>query len=364
MRQASSTVTAADQTPKAHAFVTLDGLRGLAAAAVVLFHTPELFGGALFPGGYLAVDFFFTLSGFVLAFAYQTRLDKGLPTGQFLRVRIARLYPLYLLSLLIGISGAFVQGAFRFQTSGAIMLTAAFLGFFLLPVAGTPTGYIFPYNQPAWSVFFELVANGLHAVFYRGASTRRLVFGWLIAFLCLLLAVHRLGDLNFGAYSESAAWAIFRVFGSYTLGMLAYRMWQSRRMPQLPAILPAACLLIILAVRVPNSVRGVYDLFSATCLFPLLTLVAASSEPPQRLRKPFLSLGAASYAVYVLQYPFVRVFTRVWTSVAHQPPQRSAPWSGLLLLMLLLTAAHAADAIYDLPARARLRTWLLPKRAA
>lgn len=155
MRQLSSTVTATGQPLKAHAFVTLDGLRGLAAVAVVLFHTPELFGPGLFPAaGYLAVDFFFTLSGFVLAFAYQARLDKGLPTGQFLRVRIARLYPLYLLSLLVGISGAFLQGAFRVHASGAIMLAAACLGLFLLPVAGTPTGYIFPYNQPAWSVFF------------------------------------------------------------------------------------------------------------------------------------------------------------------------------------------------------------------
>lgn len=198
---------------------------------------------------------------------------------------------------------------------------------------------------------------------YRGASRRRLLIGWLIAFLGLLLAVHRLGDLNFGAYSDSAAWAIFRVFGSYTLGMLVYRVWQSRRVPQLPAILPAACLLLILAVRVPVSMRGVYDLVSATCLFPLLTLFAAASEAPQWLSRPFLSLGAASYAVYVLQYPFVRVFTRVWTGVAHQPPRQAAPWSGLLLLLLLLTA-YAADAIYDLPARARLRTWLLPKRAA
>lgn len=356
-------MTAAGQTPKGHAFVTLDGLRGLAAAAVVLFHVPELFGLALFPSGYLAVDFFFTLSGFVLAFAYQTRLDKGLPTGQFLRVRIARLYPLYVLSLLVGIGGAFVQGAFRIHASGPIMLVAAFLGLFLLPVAGTPTGYIFPYNQPAWSVFFELVANNLHAVFYRGASTRRLVYGGLIAFLGLLLAVHRLGNLNFGAYSESAAWAIFRVFGSYTLGMLVYRVWQSRHIPQVPAIVPAACLLLILAARVPTSMRGGYDLLAATCLFPLLTLFAAASETPKWLSRPFLSLGAASYAVYVLQYPFIRVFTRAWTRVAHQPPQQVAPWSGLLLLLLLLVTAYAADAVYDLPARARLRTWLLPQRA-
>jgi peptidoglycan/LPS O-acetylase OafA/YrhL len=84
-------------------FTLLDALRGIAALVVVQFHLHELFGRLIFPHGYLAVDFFFMLSGFVLRFAYQQRLDTGWSLSRFLRVRLIRLYPLYLLGLLLGL---------------------------------------------------------------------------------------------------------------------------------------------------------------------------------------------------------------------------------------------------------------------
>ena len=91
------------QEAQRRSFTTLDGLRGIAAIAVVARHAPFLWGehgptGAL-SESYLAVDFFFVLSGFVLAHAYGSRFQHGLSNAAFMRTRLLRLYPLYLLAL-------------------------------------------------------------------------------------------------------------------------------------------------------------------------------------------------------------------------------------------------------------------------
>jgi peptidoglycan/LPS O-acetylase OafA/YrhL len=84
-----------------HQFATLDGLRGVAAIAVTSLHFRFELGKFLLPHSYLAVDFFFVLSGFVLAYAYEDRLSEGMKPIQFLRLRVIRLYPLYLIGTLI-----------------------------------------------------------------------------------------------------------------------------------------------------------------------------------------------------------------------------------------------------------------------
>src|SRR5205085_12699808 len=83
-------------------FHTLDGLRGIAALAIVLRHCDGFFGADVLPGSYLAVDLFFVLSGFVIAFAYEDRLASGLSAWRFAWVRVVRLYPLYVLGIALG----------------------------------------------------------------------------------------------------------------------------------------------------------------------------------------------------------------------------------------------------------------------
>src|SRR5580692_3274314 len=81
--------------------VALDGARGLSALAVAFFH----FDRNVWPAhGYLAVDLFFLLSGYVIAGAYETRLQRGSGLGWFFGVRMARLYPIYLFGTLIGLA--------------------------------------------------------------------------------------------------------------------------------------------------------------------------------------------------------------------------------------------------------------------
>src|SRR6516225_9704176 len=95
-------------TSKPH-YPILDGLRGVAAILVIIYHLFE----AYYPvpahhpehHGYLAVDFFFLLSGFVVGYAYDDRWEKGMSVWDFFKIRLIRLHPLVLLGVLIGAIG-------------------------------------------------------------------------------------------------------------------------------------------------------------------------------------------------------------------------------------------------------------------
>jgi peptidoglycan/LPS O-acetylase OafA/YrhL len=152
--------------------VALDGLRGLAALAVALFHAAIFFPAltVIAPAnGYLAVDFFFVLSGFVLAHAYSERFAKGMTACAFMGRRLRRLYPLYLLSLALwlplGIRGLMSRTLDPRQT-----IIAAVAALLYLPA---PQSFlVYPLNPPTWSLFYELAANLFFAVIgRRGGSS-------------------------------------------------------------------------------------------------------------------------------------------------------------------------------------------------
>src|SRR5688572_27186028 len=109
MKEATRTATRLDT--KQH-FQILDGLRGIAALAVVIFHFMEW----IFPDisnnfighGFLAVDFFFCLSGFVIGYAYDDRIRK-MGTGAFFKARLIRLHPLVILGSVLGLLGFLID---------------------------------------------------------------------------------------------------------------------------------------------------------------------------------------------------------------------------------------------------------------
>ena len=119
------------QSPK-QTFAALDGVRGIAALAVMMFHIawwPHF--GRPFPSAYLAVDLFFALSGFVVAHAYSPRLSQGMSPWGFLRLRVVRLWPLYALGLAVGVAAVIGFRLAHDQAVGAPSL-AKHLGFHLL----------------------------------------------------------------------------------------------------------------------------------------------------------------------------------------------------------------------------------------
>eukprot|EP01039_Chlorochromonas_danica_P017569 gene17569-20980_t len=167
--------------PKSH-YEILDGLRGVAAVLVVTFHVLETFNGGnrfnqIINHGYLAVDFFFLLSGFVVAYAYDDRWGK-MTQWDFYKRRLIRLQPMVIMGSLIGAALFYFQAGSVFPLISATpvwkMLLIMLVGCTLVPVLPSMDirGWqeMHPLNGPAWSLFFEYIANILYALFVRKFS--------------------------------------------------------------------------------------------------------------------------------------------------------------------------------------------------
>src|ERR1700740_1326729 len=123
-------------TQPRRAFQTLDGLRGVGAFLVVMRHVPMLFGPIRVPESFLAVDLFYLVSGFVVAHAYGARLERGGFFGEFVKTRLIRLYPLYLLGILVGVIPAAIS-VFTDPAgwwTGHKLIEAILLGLFMVPM--------------------------------------------------------------------------------------------------------------------------------------------------------------------------------------------------------------------------------------
>ena len=132
-------------------FHTLDALRGIAAIGVVVFHMSKLFTPIATPGGYLAVDLFFMMSGVVLSHAYEPRFRAGMGTLDFMRARLIRLYPLYLAGALFGIVVTLASWRGRNSQnwdSSSLSQAVALALFFLPNFSARPVNEIFPLNIP------------------------------------------------------------------------------------------------------------------------------------------------------------------------------------------------------------------------
>ena len=231
-------------------FHILDVMRTLAAIVVAERHTNLLFGGPTLAGGYLAVDFFFVLSGFVIASAYEERLDKGMTAFRFMQIRAIRLYPLYIAALCIG-ALAFVlssKTAGTFNSNAFLITILAGLFFIPLPFRITEADpQMFPFNSPSWTLLFELFANVCHAMVLKSMRIRHLLVVIGVSFLLLVAAVLYFGSLDLGYKRTTFVTGFPRVLFSYTVGIVIYRTGLWRRMPlNLPVIL--APLLLVLEI--------------------------------------------------------------------------------------------------------------------
>jgi peptidoglycan/LPS O-acetylase OafA/YrhL len=191
--------------PRKSHYVVLDGLRGIAALMVVMFHTFEAYADndstrQIINHGYLAVDFFFLLSGFVIAYAYDDQWGE-MTQWQFYRRRLIRLQPMVVLGSVIGAALFYVQAGALFPKIAGTpvweMLLVMLLGCTMLPLPKPLDirGWdeIHPLNGPAWSLFFEYIANIAYALILRKLSNRVLAVLMILA-AGLLLDVALLGE--------------------------------------------------------------------------------------------------------------------------------------------------------------------------
>ncbi|WP_374599950.1 acyltransferase family protein [Niveibacterium sp.] len=334
-------------------YVFLDGIRGVAALLVLTRHTDAFWNFEIYRG-YLAVDLFFVLSGFVIASAYDRRLRDGqLTKSGFMLVRLIRLYPMYLLSLVLAMLAWSLSATPTPMLAGSLWVASAMTAFFL-PTPPHRDSILFPLNGPYWSLFFELIANLGYAVCHRVLSNRVLV--WILSFAALVLArmAVRMGGLDDG-YSftaESLLIGLTRAVFGIAMGVLLFRNGArvSNWVERLGS--PWLAFLVVCGVMLSpdmGRLNVVVDLAAVCLLFPLAVL-SMSRDSATRFDRGLLALGAASYPMYVLHAP-------VGELVQHLAPTMIttfAPYSGVVFVALFVPLAVWLERRIDVPLRRSL----------
>ncbi len=321
----TTTVTPA-QKPR---YELLDGLRGVAALMVIFYHIGECFATSptdqVINHGYLAVDFFFVLSGFVIGYAYDGRWKRGLTTGGFLLRRIIRLQPMVIIGVLLGVISFIIQGSEKWDgtavSTSAVMLSLL-LGLFMLPsLPGTApevrgNGEMFPLNGPSWSLFFEYIGSIFYAIFLHRMTTR--VLAAFTAIAGILLAAIAIGNGS-GAYHTGVGWTaadggfwmgLVRMTFSFSAGLLMSRGFKPVKIRGAFWICSALIIALLAVPYVGGSepcvANGIYDTICTLFVFPAIVYLGASGRTtaPHSARTCEF-LGQISYPVYIIHYPFM-----------------------------------------------------------
>ncbi|WP_419559232.1 acyltransferase family protein [Prevotella sp.] len=363
-------------------YALLDGLRGVAALLVVWYH---VFEGFQFAGnkpvidfinhGYLAVDFFFILSGFVVGYAYDSRWGKTLTLGGFFRRRLIRLQPMVIMGAVIGAASFLISGMERWDgTHATLWLTflAFVCGCLMLPaLPGMPrevrgNGEMFPLNGPCWSLFFEYIGNIVYALLIRRLSTRLLA---VLSFaLCCALTWFAVTDQS-GYGSIGVGWTVdrtnilggsLRMLCPFTMGILMSRIFKPMKNVRGAFWTSAALLLAIFHVPYiysegALSLNGVFEAACIIVVFPLVVWYAASGKTTDEASTRICHfLGDISYPLYIVHYPIMYAFymwlikTRQYTLYETWPAALAAVTASIILAWLCLK-------LYDMPVRKWLR---------
>lgn len=372
----SATATSVFPDSKKH-YEILDGLRGVAALTVVLFHILEIFSEndhtrQIINHGYLAVDFFFVLSGFVVGHAYDDRWS-AMSLGGFFKRRLIRLHPMIVLGMIFG-AVCFYFGASP-ELSPNIsatplwkLLLVLLIGFTLIPVPGSLDirgwGEMHPLNGPAWTLFYEYLGSILYALVLRRLSNTVMIVLVLLAGGALIhLAVSSPnGDVIGGWSIEPAQMRIgfTRFLYPFLAGLLLFRFFRPGRIQNAFFWCSVLVVGILAFPRVGGKsdlwMNGLYDSLSIIFLFPLIVSMGASGSLSGRKSQALCRfLGDISYPVYIMHYPIIYLFS-AWV-VDYKVPLGDAWEMGAVVFISIITLAYAGLRLYDLP----LRKWLSKK---
>lgn len=350
----------------------LDGLRGVAAIIVVTFHLcePLAIGNLdkLVNHGYLAVDFFFLLSGFVMGYAYDDRWNK-MTTGSFFKRRIERLQPMVVLGMTMGAIGFYFTDSTLWPLIHTIpvwkMLLVMLIGYTILPVPLSLDirGWeeMHPLNSVGWSLFFEYISNILYAVWIRKWSKTALSILVIIAAIVLAHLAITNGDVSGGWTLNALHMRIgfTRVVYPFFAGLLLSRIMKPA---QIKNAFLWCSLLIIIVLYMPRIggaghlwMNGIYESVCIIIVFPLIVYLGASGIIKNQTENKICKfLGDISYPLYMVHYPLVYFYV-AWIS-NHKGVTIVQVWPyALLILTGAIVLAYAALKWYDEPVRKWLR---------
>ncbi|UVK39173.1 acyltransferase [Mesorhizobium sp. AR10] len=355
-----------------HVYLNLDALRGVAAISVMLYHfSPFITDGKVLPSSYLAVDLFFLLSGFVIAHAYDRKIETGMGFGTFLLIRLIRLYPLYLAGTLLGffyllIKNRLMPAEYLPLSDIAVMLTT---GMFFIPLVSSAYHTIFPLNPASWSLFFELLVNIAYFLLFFVLSKR--VLASLIAgsLVLLVVAAALAGTLDFGMTGQTIISGLPRVCFSFFLGVLLCRsiglyrgklgFLQTGYWIEISIVLT----LVAFAIAPGGAMRPIYDLICIVLLFPIMVVVGALAPTHPRCSKLYSWLGRISYPIYIIHTPLLMIIAGAGKAVSIDP-FANHPWFGIVMAIAVIVIGDIGTRIFDEPVRRFLQRQMLPRPRA
>lgn len=372
----------------------LDGLRGVAALMVIFFHCFETYipriGTQIINHGYLAVDFFFVLSGFVIGYAYDDRWGK-MTTWGFFKRRLVRLHPMVIAGTVIGASLFFFGEYAGFpqiaQCPGWKFALCFVMGLLMIPCGRgldiRGWGEMNSFNGPNWSLTFEYIGNILYAFLFRRLPTAVLIV------LCALSAAFTL-DLTLGwdifglfktpQYGVIGGWSLnaqqlyigfTRLLYPFLCGLIISRLLPKRITESNPSGSPInirggfwwAALILIIIFSIPciggkeGVANGLYQAICILLVFPIVVLIGAggkTTDPTSTRICKFL--GELSYPLYITHYPFMYM-QMSWVGNHPEAPiwQHIVLNIGVVTISIIL--AWTIYKSYDLP----VRSWLTEK---
>lgn len=349
----------------------LDGLRGVAAFMVILFHFFETHAGGshitqIINHGYLAVDFFFMLSGFVIGYAYDDRW-KCMNVATFFKRRFIRLHPMVIMGSIIGAIFYYFQEAPCFppieHTTVGTMLLVMLLGCTLLPlpVKWDIRGWteMHPLNGPAWSLYYEYIGNILYALVVRKFSKLALTFLVIVAgcFTVYRCFTAPAGDIvgGWALTWEQQYVGLVRLMYPFFAGLLLSRLGWLIRIKRHTFGWCSLILIVLLSIpRIGGEahywMNGLYESFCILFIFPVIVSMGAGGKVTGKYSIAICKfLGNISYPIYITHYPLIYTYT-AWVSKNNASIVEGIPYM-ILIILGSIGLAYACLKLYDEPLR-------------
>ena len=374
----------------------LDGLRGVAALLVVGYHLFETYfhGGPDQPinHGYLAVDFFFVLSGFVIGYAYDDRWNR-MSTWGFIKRRLIRLHPMVIFGSFVGAVLFYFGDCSDFplikDTPWQMVILIMLWAFTMIPIPASMDirgwGETNPLNGPAWSLQWEYLANLLYALIFRRLPKIALVVCVIIfAFMTLILCL----DIDVSGFLAARSYASYTVIGGWSLSpdqlqigltRLLYPFFcglllsRSGRLIKIRGGFWWCSLMIVVLLGMPwmgigteGDARWTNGLYEALCilvLFPLIVAIGAGSSVKGGTSESINKfLGDISFPLYITHFPLVYM-QMAWVEKHKDAALGTHVFVAVCVLLSAVLIAYASYRLYDLPVREWLKKKLFKQAA-
>jgi peptidoglycan/LPS O-acetylase OafA/YrhL len=334
-------------------FEILDGLRGVAALAVVIFHFMEWvyadFSKNFIAHGFLAVDFFFCLSGFVIGYAYDNRIGK-MGVKEFFKMRLIRLHPLVVLGSVLGLLAFFLDpfaSPIAYGAGKLILLFICSLFLIPLPLMEDRAFNLFGFNAPSWSLFWEYVANIFYAFVLYKVGRRTVLVLTILAAAGICFVSYRAGNLLGGWSKDNFLDGGARVAYSFLAGLLIYRSnWIIKNRLGFTGL----AVLLSLAFIMPwTNWNWLAEALVVLIYFPLLVSLGAGSVLSPQLKNVCRFSGNISYPLYMTHYAAIWIFGNYFTN--EKPPAGELTFIIISGIVFLVGFAYLVMRFYDVPVR-------------